>query len=194
MNIAQVGSIILRLPSKESRMDFLVNLLLPQDKTSLDSLLVISFSTSILSNRCASHGCCKDWKIDRLSPIIFHDLWHLWLAVCWTLWKLENWPKLLTQLDCQMLKGKSFPVERLCAWYSPRKYQYTNITRDNWYSLCTTEIILTSQLSPTVWNTDTHCCQVYFIDYLDREANFTSCFTLNCGHWLKESKTSLCSI
>ena len=104
MNIVQVGSIILRLPSKESRMDFLVNLLLPQDKTSLDSLLVISFSTSILSNRCASHGCCKDWKIDRLSPIIFHDLWHLWLAVCWTLWKLENWPKLLTQLDCQSFK------------------------------------------------------------------------------------------
>ena len=103
MNIAQVGSIILRLPSKESRMDFLVNLLLPQDKTSLDSLLVISFSTSILSNRCASHGCCKDWKIDRLSPIIFHDLWHLWLAVCWTLWKLENWPKLLTQLDCLIM-------------------------------------------------------------------------------------------
>ena len=117
MNIAQVGSIILRLPSKESRMDFLVNLLLPQDKTSLDSLLVISFSTSILSNRCASHGCCKDWKIDRLSPIIFHDLWHLWLAVCWTLWKLENWPKLLTQLDCRqsckMLKARWGYLNRL---------------------------------------------------------------------------------
>ena len=113
MNIAQVGSIILRLPSKESRMDFLVNLLLPQDKTSLDSLLVISFSTSILSNRCASHGCCKDWKIDRLSPIIFHDLWHLWLAVCWTLWKLENWPKLLTQLDCH----RSFLHSCFCCHY-----------------------------------------------------------------------------
>ena len=105
MNIAQVGSIILRLPSKESRMDFLINLLLPQDKTSLDSPLVISFSTFILSNRCVSHGCCKDWKIDRLNPINFHDLWHLWLAVCWTLWKLENWPKLLTQLDCRIYYG-----------------------------------------------------------------------------------------
>ena len=105
MNIAQVGLIILIPPSKESKLDFFINHLLPQDKTSLDSPLVISFSTSILSNRCASHGCCKDWKIDRLSPIIFHDLWHLWLAVCWTLWKLENWPKLLTQLDCHNIYG-----------------------------------------------------------------------------------------
>ena len=137
MKIAQVGSIILRLPSKESRMDFLVNLLLPQDKTSLDSLLVISFSTSILSNRCASHGCCKDWKIDRLSPIIFHDLWHLWLAVCWTLWKLENWPKLLTQLDCLILFSNMqlFPPFRQCKGESTPMAEWMMFSRlsDNWW-------------------------------------------------------------
>ena len=89
MNIVQVGSIILRLPSKESRMDFLINLLLPQDKTSLDSPLVISFSTFILSNRCVSHGCCKDWK--NWSVNSDHFPWFVTSMTCPYVWQYENW-------------------------------------------------------------------------------------------------------
>ena len=89
LSIAQVGSIILRLPSKESRMDFLINLLLPQDKTSLDSPLVISFSTFILSNRCVSHGCCKDWK--NWSVNSDHFPWFVTSMTCPYVWQYENW-------------------------------------------------------------------------------------------------------
>ena len=70
-------------------MDFLINLLLPQDKTSLDSPLVISFSTFILSNRCVSHGCCKDWK--NWSVNSDHFPWFVTSMTCPYVWQYENW-------------------------------------------------------------------------------------------------------
>ena len=89
LQIAQVGLIILIPPSKESKLDFLINHLLPQDKTSLDSPLVISFSTFILSNRCVSLGCSKDWK--NWSVKSYHFPWFVTSMTCPYVWQYENW-------------------------------------------------------------------------------------------------------
>ena len=89
LQITQVGLIILIPPSKESKLDFLINHLLPQDKTSLDSPLVISFSTFILSNRCVSLGCSKDWK--NWSVKSYHFPWFVTSMTCPYVWQYENW-------------------------------------------------------------------------------------------------------
>ena len=123
LQITQVGLIILIPPSKESKLDFLINHLLPQDKTSLDSPLVISFSTFILSNRCVSLGCSKDWK--NWSVKSYHFPWFVTSMTCPYVWQYENWkigpnwgPRWIAINWSGDKKGAVlFPVLRYFKWY-----------------------------------------------------------------------------